>query len=121
LVPFFLPMQPVFDVYSRQNFESMKLAGEICNIPASKIKESIDKGVTIKSKDGRKYLFKKSSITITKKFYVKTFPFGKYKGKSILDCTDKEYLQWFIKLDILNPHVRQAIKGRLNEINNLFI
>jgi len=35
-------MKPVMDIFTRQNFESMKLAGEMLGIPVTKIKESAD-------------------------------------------------------------------------------
>ena len=112
-------MKPVMDIYTRQNFESMKLAGEILNIPASKIKESADRHKPVIGKDKKTYLFVYSSITETRIFKVRKFTFGKYKGQLINECEDLPYLKWYIKLPQLNAYFKDAIRNRIDEIKNV--
>ena len=108
-------MIAIVDVYSRQNFESIKLASEILNISARKIKKSIDEKNTIE-KGYKKYLFKYSNCEITRTFKIKRFPFGKYKGEYIERCKDKSYMKWLLTKTNIDSHLRIPIKRRLNEM-----
>jgi|TARA_R100000084_G_C4655761_1_gene152848 hypothetical protein len=110
-------MKPVMDIFTRQNFESMKLAGEILGIPVTKIKESADESRPV-MKGKRKFQFAYSTITETRTFEVKKFTFGKYKNQLIEKCEDLPYLEWYVKLPQLNAQFKHALKKRINNIKN---
>lgn len=105
-------MKPVINLFTRQNFESMRLASQMLNIPVSKIKESADnkKPFTVRK---RKYLFAYSTVTETRTFKVRRFTFGKYKGKLIKKCDDLSYLEWLVTLSMINAQFKHAIKERI--------
>ena len=108
-------MIAVYDVYSRQNFESMKLAGEVLNIPTSKIKESAEKNSEIYF-NNKKYRFRYSTVKETRVFKIRKFPFGKHKGSLIRNCKDEQYLEWLSKQSFVDSHLKIPVKRRLREL-----
>lgn len=46
------------------------------------------------------------------------FPFGKYKGVKISECSDKDYLLWALNnMNKMNDNFLDAIFERLNELH----
>mgnify|MGYP007071584903 CR=1 FL=1 len=107
----------VVDYISGHIYESKKLAGESLNIPVRIINKSLHTNTEV-IYNNRKYKFGYNFNKKCSSFRSSKFPFGKYKGQSIKECTDKDYIIWLIKQAFTDIGLRTSLKERLKELNN---